>query len=49
MQRHVLNAGETGHLLFGVMADLEVDELYCALDLEEKKKETETGKFTSAG
>lgn len=38
---------EGGHLLFGVVADLEVDVLHCALELEEKKKETETGK--SAG
>lgn len=46
MQRHVLNT-EGGHLLFGVVADLEVDVLHCALELEEKKKERETGK--SAG
>lgn len=37
VQRHVLNT-EGGHLLFGVVADLEVDVLHCALELEEKKK-----------
>lgn len=49
MQRHVFNT-EVEHLLFGVVADLEVDVLHCALELEEtkrKEKEAETGK--SAG
>lgn len=33
--------GFGGHLLFGVVADLEVDVLYCAFELEEEKGETQ--------
>lgn len=39
-KRPVLNAGVCGggHLLFGVVADLEVDVLHCAFELEEGGK-----------